>query len=181
MMQYYKDSELSTGIEIWKLCIFAVLVLASMLVHFFLALFAGLLTTGIIFEWTLYFLFSGAILIWTWINHLISLRIICNQSLVQRIRQYMILSYCIQLAIHAVMALPIFGYYASYPDARGLWIAVGYAGTFNWILLACVFAVFLFLIAPSGNSQVGYAYVPVSQPSQQREQPRVFIRQEVDA
>ena len=175
-MQYYKTPEQGLTVDTWKLWIFGAVALASMGVHFLLAIFSVLLMTGTVIEWTMYFGMTTAILVWTWINHLISIRVICDSTLITRIRKYMIFSYCVQLALYAMMALPIFGFYAAYHDARGLWIAVAYSGVFNWVLLAIVFAVFYYLLAPPAQSAVQYIYMPVAQ---QKDESRLNYRQGV--
>jgi len=158
------ESDENMRVDCWKLCLYGTAVLGSMCLHFFLAIFSGLLTTGIVLEWTIYFAISCVILLWTWINHIVSIRVVCNSSLIPGIRKYMIISYCVQLGMHALMALAIVGFYTSHPDARGLWTAVVYAGGFNWLLLGIVFLIFYFLLEPPNQKSIhGYAYVPVQQ------------------
>ena len=157
-------AEVST-VSCWKLCLYGFLLLFSMFFHFLLATFSVLLTTGTVFEWTLYFIFTSVLLIWAWINHIVAIRIICDTSLIQTIKTYMTISYLVQLGLHAMLALPILGFYTSYPDARGLWIAVVYVGIFNWVMHATNFCVFYFMLVPTQNAPQTYVYVPVQQHS----------------
>ena len=158
------DDSAQGSIAFWKLLIYVLMVLFLLLVHLIFIICTALLTTGIVFEWTIYFVMSTAVLLWTFINHIIAVGFICDSALVGRMRTYMIYSYCIQLALHLLLSLPIIGYYSSYPDARGLWIAVAYGGGFNWLLVALLFSVFYCLLVPTKERTVsGYVYVPVQQ------------------
>ncbi len=160
---YVAPSEASASIDCWKLCLYGGLVIFAMCADFLLMVFSSLLTTGIVVEWTIYFVVTTLLLLWTWINHIVSVRVICNQSLVASLRTYMIISYCVQLSLSALLSLPIFGFYSNYPDAQGLWIAVGFAGGFHWLLLAGNFFVFYFVLTPTTSRKQPFVYIPVEQ------------------